>query len=161
MPTLLGLCDIDIPDSVDGTDYSTYISEYLIASHSPDRSTNETKAPANCALLACQSPFGQFTREVGGREYRGLRTSRYTYVRDLDGPWLLYDNDSDPYQLTNLAKDDTQNELIKELDKQLSQKLAQHDDALLPGTELLKKFHYADDVDETGTMPFFDEWNPA
>jgi hypothetical protein len=79
----------------------------------------------------------------------------------LDGPWLLYDNDSDPYQLTNLSKDNTKSELIKELDTQLSQKLAQHDDALLPGIELLKKFHYADDVDETGTMPFFDEWNPA
>ncbi len=161
LPTLLGLCDIDIPESIDGTDYSTYISEYITASDSPVSPANETKAPADCALLACQSPFGQFTREVGGREYRGLRTSRYTYVSDLDGPWLLYDNDNDPYQLTNLAKDDTKNELIKELDTQLSQKLTQHDDALLPGIELLKKFHYADDVDETGTMPFFDEWNPA
>ena len=39
-----------------------------------------------------------------GREYRGVRTRRYTYVRDLKGLWLLYDNDKDPYQQKNLAK---------------------------------------------------------
>jgi hypothetical protein len=37
-----------------------------------------------------------------GREYRGLRTKRYTYVRALAGPWLLFDNLADPYQMDNL-----------------------------------------------------------
>ena len=37
--------------------------------------------------------------------FRGIRTSRYTYVRDTDGPWLMYDNQSDPYQLKNLVGD--------------------------------------------------------
>ena len=31
----------------------------------------------------------------GGREYRGLRTKQHTYVRGLDGPWLLFDNIAD------------------------------------------------------------------
>lgn len=155
LPTLLGLCGIDIPASMDGSDYSTYLSEYA---SDPD---DDIAPPAQSALLACQSPFGQFTREVGGREYRGLRTDRYTYVRDLNGPWLLYDNESDPFQLKNLVDDPSTKGLIDQLDRELDQKLTEHDDALTPSIELLKKFGYADDVDETGTMPFFDEWNPS
>ena len=154
LPTLLGMCGIDIPDSIDGSDYSSYLTNYA-----NDRSGNAT-APASSALLACHSPFGQFTREVGGREYRGLRTDRYTYVRDLNGPWLLYDNESDPFQLKNLVDDPSTIGLTDQLDRELDAKLAEHSDALVPSIDLLEKFGYADDVDETGTMPYFDEWNP-
>lgn len=161
LPTLLGLCGIDGPESIDGTDYSNYISEFVEACHSSHGKPKDIDPLATSALLACQSPFGQFTREVGGREYRGIRTFQYTYVRDLNGPWLLYDNQSDPYQLKNLVHDESERSVIEALDSQLSEKLAQHDDALVPGSELLEKFGYADEVDETGTMPFFDEWNPA
>ncbi len=32
-------------------------------------------------------------------EWRGVCTERYTYARRTDGtPWLLYDNETDPYQ---------------------------------------------------------------
>ena len=55
------------------------------------------------ALDQCVAPFGQWTREIGGQEYRGIRTLRHTYVRDLRGPWLLFDNDADPFQMDNLA----------------------------------------------------------
>ena len=161
LPTLLGLCDIGIPDSIDGSDYSNYLSNFVETPPSPGDELAKVEPPAKSALLACQTPFGQFTRKVGGREYRGIRTSRYTYVRDLNGPWLLYDNDSDPYQLNNLIQDASHRGLIEALDSELSRKLIQHDDALVPGIELLEKFGYADDVDETGTMPFFDEWNPT
>ena len=42
------------------------------------------------------------------KEYRAIRTSRYTYVRGLDGPWLLFDDEQDPYQMDNLvAKPDS------------------------------------------------------
>jgi arylsulfatase A-like enzyme len=160
LPTLLGLCDLEIPESIDGTDYSNHISDFVEASQSADGETNKLQPPALSALLACHSPFGQFTRNVGGREYRGFRTERFTYVRDLNGPWLLYDNESDPYQLNNLVHEPSNRGLIDELDSELSQKLKLHGDDLVPGVELLKKFGYAEDVDETGTMPFFDEWNP-
>ncbi len=33
-------------------------------------------APADAALIACYHPFGQFTRDPGGREYRGVRFRR-------------------------------------------------------------------------------------
>ena len=90
MATLLGLSGIPIPDSVQGKDFSPVIR-------------GEEIAPDEIALLMCPVPFHQWNYKRGGREYRGIRTTRYTFVRDLQGPWLLYDNEIDPYQLDNLA----------------------------------------------------------
>ncbi len=39
--------------------------------------------------------------KAGGREYRGIVTKQFTYVRDLKGAWLLFDNVKDPFQLNN------------------------------------------------------------
>jgi len=90
MPTILGLCGVAIPNSVEGLDYSGYLQG--------------GKNPSDGAtLISCAAPFGQWPRAKGGREYRGIRTLRYTYVRDLNGPWLLFDNEKDPYQLNNLV----------------------------------------------------------
>ncbi len=46
-----------------------------------------------------------YTPSEGGEfpPWRGVRTERYTYARHEDRPWLLYDNESDPYQLENLV----------------------------------------------------------
>src|SRR5262249_4014366 len=83
MPTLLGLCAVAIPKSAEGLDYSGY----LHGGQNPGDGS---------ALIQCPSPFGEWERRKGGREYRGIRTERYTYVRDLNGPWLMFDNQMDP-----------------------------------------------------------------
>ncbi len=140
MPTLLGLCGIKIPDTVEGTDFSGVI--------------RGTEKPENdAALISCQSPFGQFIRKDGGREYRGIRTRRHTYVRDLNGPWLLYDNEKDKHQLDNLCNKSRYAELQKRLENLLSQKLKETNDEFLPGEEYIKKWGY--EVDENGTLPYF------
>ena len=139
MPTLLGLCGIDPPKTVEGTDRSK-----LILGHETDGDGTE--------LITCPSPFGEWIRAIGGREYRGIRTSRYTYVRTLDGPWLLYDNIADPYQQNNLCDKPEYAELQKRLDLKLQEKLRQTNDKFLPGEEYIKKWGYK--VDATGTMPF-------
>ncbi|HEY3325336.1 MAG TPA: sulfatase [Planctomycetota bacterium] len=138
MPTLLGLCGIDIPASVEGTDFSGHLKG--------------GPAPTDgAALIACYTPFGEWTRAAGGREYRGLRTERYTYVRTLDGPWLLYDNQADPYQQKNLCGDAQAAAVQKELDERLRAKLTKIKDDFQSGPELLKKWGYQ--TDKTGTMP--------
>jgi len=58
MPTLLGLCGVAIPESVEGLDYSGYIK----GGSNPGDGTS---------LIMCPQPFGQVSRKVGGREYRG------------------------------------------------------------------------------------------
>ena len=139
MPTLLGVAKLPIPDTVEGLDYSDYLQG------GPDPSDG-------AALLACYHPFGQWPAADGGREYRGLRTKRYTYVRALDGPWLLYDNDTDPYQLSNLVNHPDYDEVQGKLERQLQQKLDRLGDEFRPGIEYIRQWGYP--LDETGTVPF-------
>ncbi|HYW79816.1 MAG TPA: sulfatase [Thermoguttaceae bacterium] len=139
MPTLLGLCGVDPPASVEGLDYSQYI--------------RGGKSPGDgAAVVTCVQPFGQWTRRQGGRECRGLRTDRYTYVRSLDGPWLLFDNEKDPYQMTNVCNLPEYAEVQARLDKQLMAKLTQQGDEFLPGPVYLERWGYK--VDAGGTVPY-------
>lgn len=98
------------------------------------------------------APFGQWTREAGGREYRGLRTLRYTYVRDLTGPWLLFDNQKDPAQMNNLVRTPGSAELQKELDALLNRKLTEAHDQFLPAQNYIRQRGYT--VDADGTVPY-------
>jgi arylsulfatase A-like enzyme len=139
MPTLLGLCDLPFPESVEGLDYSGYLQGGADPS---DRA----------ALLACYHPFGQWLPTDGGREYRGLRTSCYTYVRALDGPWLLYDNETDPYQLSNLVHRPECAGLREMLDARLQTKLDEQNDTFLSGLAYIDQWGYP--IDETGTVPW-------
>ena len=77
---------------------------------------------------------------------------RYTYTRDLNGPWLLYDNDADPYQLTNLVNQPHVAGIQQNLDHQLNDLLAEYEDPFDSGDELIEKWGYP--VGEDGAVPF-------
>ena len=142
MPTLLGLCDIPTPSTATGTDYSAYLK-------------GQSPAPADSVLLACYQPFGEYTRmQHGGREYRGVRMARYTYVRDLDGPWLMYDDRDDPYQLNNLVGTPAVAGVQADLAQRLEALLAQYGDDFAPGQSYLDRWGYQ--VDAMGTVPYTD-----
>ncbi len=140
MPTLLGLSGNKIPSTVEGHDFTAYLR-----SHGEDPS-------GGAAVISCPSPFGEFTRAKGGREYRGVHTARYTYVRDLNGPWLLFDNETDPYQLKNLINTPENAALQKTLEDLLTRKLHEQHDDFLPGPDYIAKWGYK--VDANGTMPY-------
>jgi len=139
LPTLLGLVGAPIPKTVEGLDFSGYVR----GGPNPND---------GAVLLSCVAPFGQWTRQMGGRECRGIRTLRYTYMRDLDGPWLLFDNWKDPFQLKNLARQPSSMMLQAELDAILSRKLAEAHDDFRSGGEYLRNWGYT--VDATGTVPY-------
>ena len=139
MPTLLGLCDLPIPDAVEGLDFTPCLE----GGEDPS---------GGVALLACYHPFGEWHRDNGGCEFRGLRTRHYTYVRTLKGPWLLYDNTSDPYQLENLIDRSAYTDLQVELDYELQRRLEAAADQFFPGADYLEKWNYQ--VDEKGTVPY-------
>jgi len=129
MPTLLGLSGVAIPKSVEGTDFSGIVKR--------------TDGPDNdAALIMCPVPFHQWNYQRGGREYRGVRTRRHTYVRDLNGPWLLYDNQADPYQLKNLCNNPEYARIQQELQKMLARKLRETNDKFLPGPEYMAMWNY-------------------
>lgn len=140
LPTILGLCNIPIPETVEGINYRNYLEG------------KETMV-GEAALITCVQPFGQWNRvQHGGREYRGLRTFKYTYARDLKGPWLLFDNEKDPYQMNNLVGNPDYVDLQSEMDKWLTERLKANGDEFLPGMEYIKKWGYP--VDESGTVPY-------
>jgi len=139
MPTLLGLCGIDVPATVEGVDFSPVVA-------------GAARPGDEAALISCPSPFGQWTRKVGGREYRGIRTRRHTYVRDLNGPWLLYDNQQDPHQLENLCGKEAYRDLQERLEAILSEKLKQTRDEFLAGAKYIEKWGVK--VDASGTVPY-------
>ena len=140
MPTLLGLCGLPKPSTVEGFDFSGHLS---------GESVREEDA---AAVIACYAPFAGWDRKRGGLEYRGIRTARFTYVRSLAGPWLLFDNDADPFQLKNLVGDREGRDLTSELDALLTQRLQDTGDEFLPTGKYLEKWGYR--VDDRGCVPY-------
>jgi hypothetical protein len=138
---LLGLCKVEIPGQVkvQGTDFSDYFR-------------GGADPSGGRALIGCPAPFGQWTRRQGGREYRGIRTTRHTYARDLSGSWLLFDNLADPYQRTNLLGSPAMIEIRRSLELSLQIELKDSQDDFLSAPELIARWGYQ--VDENGTVPY-------
>lgn len=133
-PTLCELAGVPVPATVEG-----------LSAFGRDEMDS-------AVLIANYHPFGQWTAERGGKEWRGVRTVRYTYVRDLDGPWLLFDNQTDPHQLNNLVNCPECAALQSGLEAILQQKLAETNDRFEPGMDLVRRWKYT--VDETGTVTY-------
>ena len=130
MPTLLGLCELPIPETVQGVDYTGQL-------------LGNEELDVDGALITCPVPFHQWNYKKGGREYRGIRTERYTYAKDLNGPWLLYDNQNDPYQLDNMINNDEYADLQNELELKLQEMLDKRGDQFLDGAEYMKAWGYS------------------
>lgn len=126
MPTLLGLCNVPIPVTVEGRDWSAYFR-------------NECQPNGGeAALLSIPAEFIEI-RSNGMKAYRGLRTIRHTYVRNSDGPWLLYDNENDPYQMSNLAGSPEYADIQMALESLLQNRLSELGDGFLDGRIYLER----------------------
>lgn len=126
MPTLLGICGLPIPKTVQGTDCSAALRG---RSHGPTPSSVFINLPASFSR----------SRQYGIAAYRGVRTARHTYVRSEYGPWLLYDNERDPYQMHNLIGKPEVSAIQKQLEGELQRWLHRLDDKFLPGQEYLHR----------------------
>jgi arylsulfatase A-like enzyme len=125
LPTLLALCGLAIPDSVEGSDRSEWIA-------------GRAQPPGDAAaFLSLPVPITKALR-YGFAEYRGLRAIEHTYVRSIGGPWLLYDNVRDPFQMHNLCGR-PESDLQTRLDRALDQTLAHRRDEFLPAAEYVKR----------------------
>lgn len=145
LPTLLGLAGIDIPASIEGVDISPGI-------------TDPARYPLEAAPIVLPVPFHEWQFMNGGREYRGIRTERYTYVKTLNGPWLLYDNETDPYQLNNLAENPAYADLKSSLDQQLNEFLTRQKDEFLPADEYMTQWNYTyDNKDSLRPQAYYEE----
>ncbi|MGF1449247.1 MAG: sulfatase-like hydrolase/transferase [Opitutales bacterium] len=145
-PTLCGWLGLEPPPDLQGRDHGALL-------------LNETLPEPNDALYACYHAFGNWVHQSRGkpawvkaREARGVRTERFTYVEDHDGPWLLYDNEADPYQLRNRVNDAELAEVQRNLAARLRELLAENGDEFRPGMDYVRQWGYA--VDASGTIPF-------
>ena len=136
-PTLLGLCEIGIPESIEGINLAPFIC-------------GDRNDPPESVLIMNPCPFSigdprspdQVPDYLGRRmEYRGVISDRYTYVRTIDGPWLLYDNLIDPYQINNLIDNNEYETLRVRLDGMMREHMAKINDEILPKEEYYKKFN--------------------
>ena len=141
MPTLLGLAGVSIPSQVEGINYAPLLQ-------------GQEQAIDTATLLSCVQPFGQWNPiDHGGKEYRGLRTLRYTYARDLQGPWLLFDNLEDPYQLHNLVDQEAVAGIQQRLDELLDTQLKATGDEFLPGLTYVERYGYPE-LNDKQTVPY-------
>jgi arylsulfatase A-like enzyme len=117
LPTLLGLAGVPIPKSIEGDDLSDVVRH-------PNAANDHVALYEGVAPFANLGPEGK----DNDRCYRAIRTSRYTYVRDLKGPWLLYDDEADPFQMNNLVGKPEAAAAEKELDARLQTELTKRGD---------------------------------
>jgi len=112
MPTVLSLAGVAFP-KVDGKDISS-------AAMGNDSDVQDA------VLIMKSIPLSVNWIVNGNGAWRGVRTKRYTYARKSydKKPWMLFDNQRDPYQLRNLVDDPAHAELLKKLDKKTDQLLA-------------------------------------
>ncbi|MFN8938821.1 MAG: sulfatase [Acidobacteriota bacterium] len=94
--TTLGLCGISPPSSFQGMD----LSKTVLGKSSKTRKD---------AFLQIFGPYAGDGTPAG---WRGLRTERYTYARFIDKPWVLFDNENDPYQRHNLLDNESARALV-------------------------------------------------
>lgn len=136
LPTLLGLAGLDVPEAVEGEDLSSLIRE-------------GREADDRAALYMAVAPF---VSPEFSREYRAVRTRQYTYVRGLDGPWMLFDDQRDPYQMDNLVRDIEQAPLIAVLDAQLQRQLRRIGDEFHPAAWYVEQWGYR--LGPHGSVPY-------
>ncbi|MDG1804277.1 sulfatase [Flavicella sp.] len=127
LPSLLSLCDIDIPESIEGYDLSDIMKD-------------PSKDIERAALYMNPTPFGiAFPID----EYRAIRTASYTYVKTPKGPSMLFDNRKDPTQIHNLVNQKSLRKVQSRLDKAMTKELIRiGDETIKPRDHYLKKFGY-------------------
>lgn len=126
LPTLLGLAGVPVPDTVEGEDLSGLVR-------------GQPEPADRAALYMAVAPFAG---RGFNREYRAIRTCRYTYVRGLEGPWLLFDDRQDPHQLENLIERPEWASLRADLDSRLQAQLKKIGDDFRPAPHYIDAWGY-------------------
>lgn len=111
-PTLLGLLDLPVPDSMEGTNLSHRVRG----------------DPGQEPMAAFLQGMGHTYQWENGNEWRAARDKRYTYARWIDGSEELYDNMADPYQQENLVEQLGSREVLSRLRTFLDQQLNELND---------------------------------
>jgi len=139
-PTLLGLLGVPVPEAMEGRDLSRHILS--------ERGGAQDTAVAGDGSDVGERPGSVYMGEMvccdqalaeGVLPWRGVRTAQHTYARNLNGPWVLYDNQADPYQQVNLVDEPASRPLRDALEVELADWMRRLDDPLLDADALLER----------------------
>jgi arylsulfatase A-like enzyme len=103
-PTLLSLCGIAVPKTMQGTNLAPLF-------------LGKTDRGPDSAFFQIFVPFAG---DATPRPWRGVRTETHMYARSKEGPWLLYDLVNDPYEQKNLSDDPSSRPLLDRMDAKLA-----------------------------------------
>jgi len=148
LPSLLSLAGVAVPDAVEGDD----LSHLLKGGGSDEGDGDEESSAGRAALFMCVAPFGADDFKA----YRGVRSARHTYVRDSDGPWLLYDNQRDPWQRDNLIGRADCADVQAHLEAELKSQLDRIGDRFPSAGEAIAQWGYT--VNPSGEIPYCGEF---
>jgi arylsulfatase A-like enzyme len=124
-PTLCSLAGIDDLPEADGSD------------RSPSLERAQTEVSSS-VFIGIPKAFQH--SPTPDSEWRGVRTERYTYARWSDGsPWVLFDNEADPYQQHNLISEDGATDILERLDDEVDQWIERTGDPNGSGDHLLRR----------------------
>ncbi len=130
LPTLLSLCDIEIPEGVQGTNLAHTVLGI------------EGEEPESAYLQIMGPGWPSRTKWVG--LWRGVRTKKYIYARwfDCNQQRVLYDIENDPQERHNLVEDPEYKEVSEKMEVLLKEWLTKTNDPFetgrrLPKTEIL------------------------
>ena len=135
-PTLLGLAKLKVPKTCEGDDLSP-----LIIKHKDDLKRS--------VVYMNISPF---TKTNFPLAYRAIKTKQYTYIRSIQGPWFLFDDLKDPFQMNNLLTNKSFDKLSKQLDSELYKILNKNGDSFQPGSFYISKWGFQ--IDASGAIPY-------
>lgn len=115
-PTTLGLCGIDKPEWMEGTDFSSKRLPYRATDSEPDS-----------VYMQSVVPTGDW--HSVDKPWRGIVTKDgWKYVCFEDVPWLMFNLQDDPYEQMNLAHEPYYSEQRKKLNNRLRQWIIETED---------------------------------
>lgn len=144
-PSICNICDIPIPRSIEGYDLSE--------SWKGEADAFEQEAILTMNFSKIDDYHDNF---VGGNEWRGVRTKRYSYVKWLNGKECLFDLTKDPLQTNNLIDDVDYSKILINLKKLMIRLQKERGDKLMPCEDYKRWFDHKRRVIKNAYGPLSD-----
>lgn len=113
MPTILELCSIPVPETVQGKSYLSHL----------DNPSEPVRSAIHYEILLEKDGPERFPVPE-----RGVRTHEWLYVRTKEAPKALFDLKDDPLEMNNLADSADHADIMSSFDRQISEHMARTND---------------------------------